>query len=274
LVALVAELETVGPRATMRNALRRSLADPGLDVVYLRVGSGGWIDEVGETMTAPVAVDGRAVTPIARDGKPIAALVHDPALLRNPARLRAAIGAASLAIDNEAVKADLRARLADAHTTLRRIVEGGDRERRRIERNLHDAAQQRLVGLALTLRLAGRKAAGDPVVYHGTGRPSRFNGTGRPRGPGGSQRFRRAFGADLRMDRNGRGRDGNLLQRPGLHNISSRRDDPDTDLGHRHRRPDRMPCTVLADLSGELSLSRTVGARPELHQRATGYAVS
>jgi signal transduction histidine kinase len=164
LIALVADLATIGPGATLRSALRRALADPDLDVVYLRAGSGGWIDEVGEAMTTPVTVTGRAVTPIERGAKPIAALVHDPVLLRNPERLHAAIGAAALAIDNEQLKADLRAQLFDIRASRSRIIEAGDLERRRVERNLHDGAQQRLVGLALTLRLASRRAEGDQTV--------------------------------------------------------------------------------------------------------------
>ena len=164
LVTLVADLETLGPGATLRGALRRALADPELDIVYLRVGSGGWIDEVGQSMMLPVAVNGRALSPIERGGKPIAALVHDPVLLRNPERLHAAIGAAALAIDNEQLKAELRAQLQDVRASRSRIVEAGDLERRRVERNLHDGAQQRLVGLALTLRLASRRAEGDQEV--------------------------------------------------------------------------------------------------------------
>jgi signal transduction histidine kinase len=164
LVALVADLETVGPGATLRNALRRSLADPALDVVYLRVGSGGWIDEVGQPMTTPVEVAGRTITAIERGGKPIGALVHDPVLLGNPKRIQAAISAASLAIDSERLKAELRAQLIDVQVSRTRILEAADRDQRRVERNLHDGAQQRLVGLALTLRLASRKAQGDPAV--------------------------------------------------------------------------------------------------------------
>ncbi len=164
LVALVADLDTVGPGATLRRALRRALADPSLDIVYLRAGSGGWIDEVGQALTTQVAVDGRALTPIERGGKPIAALVHDPVLLRNPERLHAAVRAAALAIDNEQLKGELRAQLHDMGGSRSRIVEAGDRERRRVERNLHDGAQQRLVGLALTLRLASRRAKGDQAV--------------------------------------------------------------------------------------------------------------
>lgn len=163
-VALVAELQAVGPGDTLRNALRRELGDPHLDIVYLRTGSGGWIDALGRTTTGPTQADGRAVTAVERGGKPLAALVHDRALLDEPERLAAAVSAASLAFDNEQLKADLRAEVADLRSSRARIVEAVDLERRHAERNLHDGAQQRLVGLALMLRLASRRAAADPAL--------------------------------------------------------------------------------------------------------------
>jgi signal transduction histidine kinase len=164
LVALVADLDSSGPSATLRNAIRRTLADPSLEIVYLRAGSGGWVNELGIPAAAPGSGTGRASTPIVRDGKPVAALLHDPVLLRSPERLRAALGATALAIDNERLKSELRAQLHDVQASRTRIVEAADRERRRVERNLHDGAQQRLVGLALTLRLAGRRAEADPAL--------------------------------------------------------------------------------------------------------------
>jgi signal transduction histidine kinase len=143
---------------TVRDVLRRALDDPDLDIVYPRVGSGGWIDGLGAGSGTVAA--GRAVTAIDRDGKPVAALIHDRALLEDRARLDAAIEAASMAIDNERLKAQLQAQLAEVQASRARIVDAGDRELRRVERNLHDGAQQRLVGLALLLRLAVRKASG------------------------------------------------------------------------------------------------------------------
>ena len=164
LAAVIADLGTGGPGDTLRDALRRALADPDLEIVYPRFGSGGWIDELGERTTAPADVAGRAFTSVDRGGKPVAGLVHDPALLRHPQRLRAATDAASLGIDNERLKAELRAELLDAQASRARLVDAGDRELQRVERNLHDGAQQRLVGLALMLRLAARKAEGDRGV--------------------------------------------------------------------------------------------------------------
>ena len=149
---------------SVRDALRRALADPHLEILYPRVGTGGWINDLGEGTTTPTPACGRAFTAIDRGGKPVAGLVHDAALLDDPERLHAATEAASLAIDNERLKAQLRGQLAEVQASRARIVDAGDRELRRVERNLHDGAQQRFVGLALTLRLASRRAVGDAAL--------------------------------------------------------------------------------------------------------------
>ncbi|HEY9413792.1 MAG TPA: histidine kinase, partial [Pseudonocardia sp.] len=146
--------------AMLGNAARRTPVDPTLEVVYTQAGSAAPIVNVA----GPRGNGHRRVrTTLERDGKPIAALMHDPSLLRDPDRLRSAVDAAWLAIDNERLRAELRDHLQDVKASRTRIVEAADRERRRIERNLHDGAQQRLVGLALTLGLAGRGEL-DPAV--------------------------------------------------------------------------------------------------------------
>lgn len=164
LVLLVADLEQSGSGRALRDVLRRRLEDPDLDVVYLRAAGRQWIDGLGHPVADPAAAEERAFTPIERGGKLAAGLVHDPVLLRNPERLQAAVGATALAIDNERLKAELRAQVVEVQASRARIVEAGDLERRRVERNLHDGAQQRLIGLALTLAMAGRRAVGDPEV--------------------------------------------------------------------------------------------------------------
>ncbi|MDQ6525253.1 histidine kinase [Nocardioides sp. LHD-245] len=162
LALALAGLGTGGPDTTVRGVLRRVLADPDLEIVYTQVGSGGgWITGLGEQAARPVPAEGRAFTPIDRDGKPVAGLVHDRRLLRHPRRLQAALDAASLALDNERLKAQLRAELLEVRASRSRIIDASDRELQRVERNLHDGAQQRLVGLALMFRLASRRAAGD-----------------------------------------------------------------------------------------------------------------
>ncbi len=149
------------PSTTLRDLLRRALDDPRLEIVFPRVGSQHWIDAVGCPAVALEFPD-RAVTSVEYDGKPIAALVHAPDLLNDPERLRIATAAVTSAIDNERTKAALRSELLEVQDSRARIIEAADVERRRVERNLHDGAQQRLVGLALTLRLAQRQAEANP----------------------------------------------------------------------------------------------------------------
>ena len=167
LVHLVVDLDAGERGERLRTSLRRALDDPSLDLVYRRPGTEEWIDGHGTPadVSAMHAASGRSVTAVDYRGESIGALVHDPVLLRNPERLATAAAAAGLAIDNERLQAELRARLAEVQASRARIVEAGDRERKRVERNLHDGAQQRLVGLALTLSLAGRKAVEDPEVH-------------------------------------------------------------------------------------------------------------
>jgi signal transduction histidine kinase len=103
----------------------------------------------------------RAVTEVGRDGRRIAALVHDPALADEPELVRSAGAAAALALENERLQAELRARLEELHASRARIVEAAEGERRRIERDLHDGTQQRLVSIAMTLGLAEARLDGD-----------------------------------------------------------------------------------------------------------------
>jgi signal transduction histidine kinase len=84
---------------------------------------------------------------------PVAALVHDQALLERPRLLQAAGAAARLALENERLQAELRAQLVELRASRARIISAGDDERRRLERDLHDGAQQRLLSLGLALQL-------------------------------------------------------------------------------------------------------------------------
>jgi signal transduction histidine kinase len=161
--AVAVDLDTAGRPRSLVDTLRQKLGDPSLTVVYWRPANGHWIDERGHTTTLPMIQD-VAFTAIDRGGEPIAALVHDRLLLSDPERLRAAILAAADAIVAGWDTAELRTQLLDERASRIRIIEAGDLHRRQVERNLHDGAQQRLVGTALTLRVASRKAAGDPAM--------------------------------------------------------------------------------------------------------------
>jgi signal transduction histidine kinase len=106
--------------------------------------------------------ESRVATLVERDGTPVAALVHDVALADEPELVAAVCAAAGIALQNERLQADLRARLSELQESRARIVQAADAERKRLERNLHDGAQQRLVSVALALRVAGSRVEADP----------------------------------------------------------------------------------------------------------------
>jgi signal transduction histidine kinase len=153
---LVVELSHVPP-GEVRDAMARALHDDTLRVAYWLPMRRMYVDGTGRPVELPQ--DGRAVTKL----DDIAAIVHDPEL--DPQLVEAAGAAARLALHNARLQADVSAQLAKVQESRRRIVTAGDEERRRIERNLHDGAQQRLVALALELRIAQRQfGAADPQL--------------------------------------------------------------------------------------------------------------
>ena len=132
----------------LRDVLARTLGDPSLALAY-PVDDGRLVDAGGR----PVTIAGE-VTPVVRDGQDVALLAHRPGLLDDPALVHEVTSAARLALENERLQAVTRAQLADLRASRARVIAAGDAERRRLERNLHDGAQQHLVGLMLSLRLA------------------------------------------------------------------------------------------------------------------------
>ena len=147
----------------LRDALAQALRDPSLELGYWRRGTEEYVDVAGRRVDiVPTAT--RAVTMLERHGRPVAALVHDPALLEDRALLDAVSNVAGLALDNEQLLAELRAQLEETRDSRARIVDAGDTERRRLERNLHDGAQQSLVTLSLHLRMAQECLHSDPAA--------------------------------------------------------------------------------------------------------------
>jgi signal transduction histidine kinase len=168
--ALYTVLCTIGrallsPRAAasgpVRELLAESLGDRSVAIAYWLPDREAFVDEAGHPVALPEPGSGRAWTAVEQDGRPVAAIVHDAALDTSPELVEAAAAAASLAIDNERLKADLRARVEDLRVSRVRIVEAADEARRRIERDLHDGAQQQLLALALELRVL-RASISDP----------------------------------------------------------------------------------------------------------------
>ena len=146
--ALVVELGDVPPGG-VRDALARAVGDPTLELALRLPDRGVWVDESGNEVVVAES-PGRAVTLIGPD---LAAIVHDPDLADQGALLEAAGSAARLALENERLHAELRAQLGELRASPARIVRAGDDQRRRLERDLHDGAQQRLLGLGLALQL-------------------------------------------------------------------------------------------------------------------------
>ena len=150
---LVVELERTPP-GSVQEALARTLRDPSLELALWLPERGSYVDSRGRELELPSPGSNRAVTVLGPAEAPVAALLHDPALLERRGLLEAAGAAARLALENERLQAELRAQLAELRASRTRIVETGDEERRRLERNLHDGAQQRLLSLGLALQLA------------------------------------------------------------------------------------------------------------------------
>jgi signal transduction histidine kinase len=150
--------------APVRELLAESLGDHSVAIAYWLPDREIFVDEVGRRVELPHPASGRTWTAVERDGRPVAAIVHDAALDTTSELVQAAASASSLAIDNERLKADLRARLEELRVSRLRIVEATDAARRRIERDLHDGAQQQLVALALELRLLRGRVKEQPEL--------------------------------------------------------------------------------------------------------------
>ena len=144
----------------MRDALAAALDDPTVAIAYWLSGPGRFVDAAGR----PVALADGAWTEVELQGRRIAAIGHDASLAEEPQLVRAAGAAAALALENERLAAELRARIEELRASRARLVRAGDDERRRLERDLHDGAQSRMVALSVQLGLARRRAEGDPEL--------------------------------------------------------------------------------------------------------------
>jgi signal transduction histidine kinase len=147
----------------LRCLLADALGDRSLQLVFWLEDKEKWVDAEGHKVDLPEPDHAaRAWTAVELEGRRVGAIVHDVTLRENPEVLRSVAAAAGLAMENERLQAQLRARVEELRTSRARIVEAGTKERRRLERNLHDGAQQRLVALSLTLRLAQANVGKDP----------------------------------------------------------------------------------------------------------------
>jgi signal transduction histidine kinase len=152
------------PAPDLRELLAQVLRDPTLSLIYWLPQYGSWADQDGNPSTLPEPNSSRRVTLVKQNGEQIAALVYDATLVEEPELVEAVSAAAGIALENGRLEAELRARLQELHGSRGRVVEAQQNERRRLERNLHDGAQQRLVALALELGLLAEQADSDPAT--------------------------------------------------------------------------------------------------------------
>jgi len=162
----IVDLEPGAPPGQLRDTLARALGDSTLQLAFREPDGSGYLDTAGRPVDPDRPEPGRIVTPLpGRDGAAPAdtVLVHDGGLEHEPQLVRLTAAAASMALEHARLQAEVQAQLEQVRASRARIVEAGDAARRRIERDLHDGAQQRLVTLALALGMARSQVAGsDP----------------------------------------------------------------------------------------------------------------
>ncbi|HKY46486.1 MAG TPA: histidine kinase [Acidimicrobiia bacterium] len=157
LAQIVVELIEKTTTGGLRDALARTLDDPELELAY-PIADGRFVDSSGRPIAIP-STGGRSATALIRDGGTVGILVHRPGLLDDPDLVMEVASAARLGLENERLQADLRAQEESIRVSRARIVVTADSERHRLERDLHDGAQQRLIALLLGLRLVPIESA-------------------------------------------------------------------------------------------------------------------
>ena len=161
----IVDLEPGAPPGQLRDTLARALGDSTLQLAFRRPDGSAYLDTAGQLVDPARPEPGRIVTPLPGAGASPAeaVLVHDGGLEHEPQLVRLTAAAASMALEHARLQAEVQAQLEQVRASRARIVEAGDAARRRIERDLHDGAQQRLVTLSLALGMARSQVAGsDP----------------------------------------------------------------------------------------------------------------
>jgi signal transduction histidine kinase len=161
LKVIVARLSE-GPSALqLRTILADALDEPSLELAF-QVDHGAAFVDSSRNVIDPTPAVGHTSTPVRRNGETVAVIVHDDALNTDPELVEVAGHAVLLALENDRLANELQLTNAELRRTRARIVAAGDSERRKIERDLHDGAQQHLVALRVRVGLAGELA--DPGV--------------------------------------------------------------------------------------------------------------
>jgi len=148
--------------AKMEAAVAEALGDPSVQLAFWLPKNRRYVDARGLPIAEPEPDSGRASSVVSMEGRKVALIIHDGALLEEPEKIEAVSRGAALAFENARLEAEVRAKVAELQASRARIVEAADAARREIERNLHDGAQQNLVSLALKLRMARARVETDP----------------------------------------------------------------------------------------------------------------
>ncbi|MDA0164539.1 histidine kinase [Solirubrobacter ginsenosidimutans] len=149
-------IEQLARDRDLRDALADALGDPTLEVAYW-LPERGYVDRAGH----PIEAGERELTEIDHEGRRVGALLHARVLSETPELVVEASAAAVLALENARLEVELRAQVEALRASRARLVEAGDAERRRLGRDLHDGAQQRLVALMIELQLARERLPAD-----------------------------------------------------------------------------------------------------------------
>lgn len=136
----------------IESALQQALGDPTIEVRHWDPDNGAWTDRHGNPVAAPEETDGRSVLLLEQHGAPVAAVVHDAVLLEDPGLLASVGAVLRLSIDNDRLSDQVQRQLREVHASRARILAAADEERRGIERDLHDGAQHRLLGISMSLQ--------------------------------------------------------------------------------------------------------------------------
>jgi signal transduction histidine kinase len=145
---------------TLRGALSRALGDPSLEIGYWLPDRKVFVDADGRMLQVPDPGSGRSVTVVEREGRPVAVVVHDPAVLADPGLLEAVAAAAQLAASHARLQSEVQARVVELEASRRRVLAARDDQRRGLEHRLREGAERRLGQLADTLRRSRRSASG------------------------------------------------------------------------------------------------------------------
>ena len=158
---LILELRSDPAPHDLRDALAQALRDPSLALAYWLPDFHTYVDLDGRPIRLPDD-DERATTLIDRNDEHVAALLHGRALGDEHQLLEAVGAAAGMSLENARLQAELRARVEELRGSRARVIDAGQKERQRLERNLHDGAQQRLIALSLRLSLLEKLLPAEP----------------------------------------------------------------------------------------------------------------